>query len=168
MKSKKRLMALLLGGLLLLSGCTSSPPDSLVRKDSDIAQLASADAHTLSPDSLRAALYFRYGDSGYLVPEERVLSVNRNETPEKRLVQALLDGPAATHSFLNPLFPPDTEILAVTLQNDTLFITFNEALLGRYSDEPADISQEPWKTEAALRRHLCMDSLTATLTEAGS
>lgn len=167
MKKHMRCLALLLGSLLLLSGCTSSPPDTLVRKDTDASRLVSADTRSLSPDSIQASLYFRYKDSGYLAPEERELHLERNETAEKRLVQALIDGPMATHSFLNPLFPPGTEILAVTLQNDTLFITFNEAFLGRYSDEPADISQEPWKTEFSLRRHLCTDALAATLTEAG-
>ena len=167
MSRKLRRLALLLIGALLLSGCTSSPPDTLVRKDTDASQLVSADTRALSPDASAATLYFRYGDSAYLAPEERVLQVERNETLEKKLVQALIDGPAATHSHLHPLFPPGTEILAITNQEDTLFITFNEALLSRYSDEPSDISQEPWKTEFSLRRHLCMDALTATLTEAG-
>jgi len=167
MSRKLRRLALLLIGALLLSGCTSSPPDTLVRKDTDASQLVSADTRALSPDASAATLYFRYGDSTYLAPEERVLQVERNETLEKKLVQALIDGPAATHSHLHPLFPPGTEILAIANREDTLFITFNEALLSRYSDEPSDISQEPWKTEFFLRRQLCMDALAATLTEAG-
>ncbi|MBR1584188.1 MAG: GerMN domain-containing protein [Clostridia bacterium] len=163
---KKRTLVLLLL-CLTLSGCTAAPPDSVIRNDTDRSQLISADTDALTPDSVQATLYFRYGDTEYLAPEERYVTVQRNETAEKALVQALIDGPAATSSSLSPLFPPDVEVLAVTSQDGTLFITFNEALLGRYADEPVDISSEPWKTELPLRRHLCMDSLTATLTEAG-
>lgn len=164
---RTRCLALLMGCLIFLSGCAASPPDSLVRKDTDTAHLVSADTRSLPADSMAATLYFRYGETAYLAAEERILAVKRDESPEKVLVQALLDGPAATASSLNPLFPPGTQVLAVTSQDDTLFVTFNEALLARYSDEPGDISNEPWKTEGPLRRLLCMESLTATLTEAG-
>lgn len=167
MSGKARRLALLLLALMLLSGCAASPPDTLVRKEPNTDQLISADTQGLTADSFQATLYFRYGSSAYLASEERLLSVRRNETREKALVQALLDGPAATHSTLSPLFPPGTQVLAVANQGDTLFITFNEALLGRYGDEPSDLSAEPWKTEGPLRRRLCIDALSATLTEAG-
>ena len=161
-----RRLALLCLCMILLSGCVSSPPDTLIRSE-NASPLISARAGAPATDTLSAVLYFRYGDSGYLAMEERILSVNRNESPEKALIQALIGGPLVTSSSLAPLFPPHTEVLAVSKQENTLFVTFNEALLNRYADEPGDISQEPWKTEAVLRRQLCMDSLTATLTEAG-
>lgn len=167
MSGKARRLALLLLALSLLSGCAASPPDTLVRSEPAAAQLISADTQGLTADSFPATLYFRYGSTAYLAPEERLLSVQRNETKEKALVQALLDGPAAVQSALSPLFPPGTQVLAAASQGDTLFITFNEALLGRYSDEPSSLSAEPWKTEGTLRRQLCMDALSATLTEAG-
>ncbi|MBQ9263792.1 MAG: GerMN domain-containing protein [Clostridia bacterium] len=151
----------------LLAGCTAAPPDSVMRSDADKSTLISADTSALTPDTLQATLYFRYGSTEYLAPEMRPVTVQRNETAEKALVQALINGPAATSSSLSPLFPPGTEVLAVTSQENTLFVTFSETLLGRYSDEPVDVSVEPWKTELPLRRHLCMDALTATLTEAG-
>lgn len=152
--------------LMLLSGCVASPPDTLVRKE-NASPMLSAATDALNTDTLSATLYFRYGESRYLAAEERILSVSRNESAEKALVQALIQGPLATSSALSPLFPPGVEVLAVSSQNNTLFVTFSEALLNRYADEPGDISQEPWKTEAALRRQLCMDALAATLTEAG-
>lgn len=167
MSVKKRRMALLLLAMALLSGCAAAPPDRLIRSDPANQPLVSADAGALAADSFEAVLYFRYEDTGYLAAEERRLSVTRNETKEKALVQALLQGPSATSSALSPLFPPGTEVLAASLRDHTLFITFNEALLGRYGDEPGDISAQPWKTEAPLRRRLCMDALAATLTEAG-
>lgn len=162
MKSAVRRLALLLLLICLLSGCSSSPPETLLREDQEPSRLISANTQGLSAHEPMAALYFRYGNTGYLAPEMQALSVQRDETLEEVLIEALLKGPEATHSFLSPLFPPDVEILALTAQGDTLFVTFNEALLGKYSDE-ASISAG----EAALRRRLCLDSLSATLTEAG-
>ena len=167
MKGRARRWALILLCAVVLGGCASTPPDTLIRKEPDAGALVSADTGSLTPDTLRAALYFRYGDTAYLAPEEREIPVQRDETPEKALVRALVEGPAATAASLNPVFPAGTQVLAVTSQGDTLFVTFNEALLGRYADEPGDISNEPWKTESPLRRTLCMDALTATLTDAG-
>lgn len=153
---------------LLLTGCMAAPPAGVVRDEpAGTDALISADTDGLRADSFKAGLYFRLGDTGYLAAEERVISVPPDENPEKAVVQALLDGPAALSSSLSPLFPEGTEVMAVSRQEDILYITFNEALLGRYGDEPGDLSQEPWKTESPLRRRLCMASLTATLTEAG-
>ncbi len=167
MNKRASLLCALLILAALLSACTAAPPEHVIREDADKSQLISANTDALTPDTLRATLYFRYGTTEYLAPEERYVTVQRNEAAEKALVQALIEGPAATSSSLTPLFPPDTEVLSVNSQNGTLFITFNEALLGRYADEPADLSSSPMKAELALRRRLCMDALTATLTEAG-
>jgi len=167
MKNRMGKIICLMALAALLSGCTAAPPENVIREDADKSLLINADTAALTPDAVSATLYFRYGNSVYLAAEERQISVQRNEPEEKALVQALIDGPAATSSSLSPLFPPDTEVLAVSSREGTLFITFNDALLGRYADEPADTSQEPWKTEGPLRRRLCMDALTATLTEAG-
>ena len=163
---RKAAAALLLCACLL-TGCAAAPPDSLVRSEGNAASLISADTSALQPNTMNAVLYFRYGDTAYLAPEERSIAIQRDETQEKALVRALVEGPGATASSLSPLFPPGTEVLAVSSQGDTLFVTLNEAFLGRYPDEPGEASAEPWKTEAALRRHLCVDSLAATLIEAG-
>ena len=160
-------IALLLMAMLVLTGCMASPPDTLIRENKGDTPLLSADTHQQNPDILSAALYFRYGASPYLAPEQRQIQVERNESSEKALVKALIAGPSATQSALSPLFPPETEVISVTTQGDTLFITFNEALLSRYPDEPKDLTGDEWRIEAPLRRQLCMDALTATLTEAG-
>ena len=167
MKGARR-WALLILCPLLLTGCMAAPPASVVREVSaNTGTLISADIGQLGEEGFTAALYFRLSDTGYLAAEERQLSVLPNESPEKAVVQALLDGPSALSSSLTPLFPEGTKVLAVSRQEDILYITFNEALLGRYGDEPGDLTQEPWKKDSPLRRRLCMDSLTATLTEAG-
>ena len=163
---KKRLLALLLC-LLFLSGCVAQPPSALVRPQPEDQHLISADTGGLSPNTLTAALYFRYGATNYLVPEERSIQVQRDESPERALVQALLDGPALGGAQLTALFPPGTELLSAASQGETLFITFNEGLMNRYADEGADPGAGPGRAESALRRQLCLDALAATLTEAG-
>ena len=167
MRKKTALCLALCLAAALLCGCTAAPPDAVIRSEPERSQLISANTETLEPDAFRAVLYFRYGQTAYLAPEERIVKAERNETAEMALVQALIAGPSATSSSLSPLFPPGTEVLSVSAQEDTLYVTFSEALLGRYADEPSDPSSEPWKTEGALRRRLCMDALTAALTEAG-
>ena len=102
-----------------------------------------------------------------MAPEKRTITVQRNESLEKAVVQALIYGPETAASALSALFPAGTEVLAATSQGDTLFITFNDSFLGRYADEPADQNAGEWKTEGPLRRQLCLDALAATLTEAG-
>lgn len=113
-------------------------------------------------------LYFRFGDTAYLAGETRALNVSRNQSVETAIVQMLLRGPVTGAPQLTSLFPPGTEVLSTQAQGDTLFVTFNEALLSRYPDEPTDHRRSAyWQTEAPLRRRLCMASLTDTLTEYG-
>lgn len=150
---------------LLLGGCAISPPDSLKRTGVNRSSLISASTAGLAPDEKQVTLYFRFGDTGYLAPEPRIVVVQRNESLEKAVVGALIAGPV--NAGLSPLFPPGTETIATSVQDRTLFVTFSEDFLGRYADEPADASAGPWKTEGPLRRQLCLDALAATLTEAG-
>ncbi len=158
--------AALLLCVLALPGCMSSPPDTLLREGDGGQRLISASIGDLTPDSREITLYFRYGDSSFLAPERRTIQVKRNESLEKAVTAALIQGPILSAASLSPLFPPGTEVLAAASQGDTLFITFNEAFLGRYADEPAD-SSGAWRAEGMLRRRLCLQSLAATLTEAG-
>ena len=162
---KKAALCLLLLCALCLSGCAISPPDSLKRTGVESRSLISASTAGLAPDERAVALYFRYQDSSFLAPEARIVVVQRNESLEKAIVQALIAGPLNTE--LSPLFPAGSEVVSTATQDGTLFVTLNEAFLGRYADEPGDISTGPWKTEGPLRRQLCLDAMAATLTEAG-
>ena len=161
------LLALLLGVVWLLTGCAVSPPENVIREETGGQPLISADTAGLSPDTLDAALYFRYGASGYLAPEQRQIQVRRDESPENALVQALLDGPRSGNAAQTSLFPPGTRLLSAVRQGETLVITFSVEFLGRYSDEPSDPTAEPGRSDGILRRQLCLDSIAATLTEAG-
>ena len=167
MSRKGILFALLLCLMLLLSGCAAAPPDNLIRGGTEGQSLISASTADFAPAAQSVALYFRYGATAYLAPEERQIRVQRNESLEKAIVQALIDGPAASSAALSPLFPAGTEVLAASIQENTLFITFNDAFLGRYADEPGDGTSGAWRQEGPLRRQLCLDALAATLTEAG-
>ena len=164
---KRILLIMLLLALGLLGGCMASPPEGLIRTGADPSLLIDAKTAGEAHDPKPEFLYFRYQDTAYLAPEQRVITAGLDESLELALVQALLEGPSATQSDLTPLFPPGTRVLSITGDESTLFITFNEALLNRYSDEPKDLSGGQWRVEAPLRRRLCMDSLTATLTTAG-
>ena len=162
---KKAALCLMVVCALCLSGCAISPPDSLKRSGVESRSLISASTAELAPDEKTAALYFRFQDSDYLAAEARTVVVQRDENQEKAIVRALIAGPLNTE--LSPLFPAGTEVMSTSIQDGTLFITLNEAFLGRYTDEPGDISAGIWKTEGPMRRQLCLDSLAATLTEAG-
>lgn len=162
---KKAALCLLVLVALCLSGCSISPPDSLKRGGVESGSLISASTAELAPDEKPIALYFRYQDSAFLATEPRMVVVQRNESLEKAIVQALISGPLNTE--LSPLFPTGSEVLSTATQDGTLFVTMNEGFLGRYPDEPNDNSTGFWKTEGPARRQLCLDALAATLTEAG-
>lgn len=163
MRKKTAWAALLVCCMLTLTGCMTSPPDALLREGTEGQRLISASTAELSPDSRTVTLYFRYEDSDYLAPEQREIQLKRNESLEKAVAEALIQGPDASNLALSPLFPPGTEVLAATVQGDTLFITFSEAFLGRYADEASDTASSEW----TLRRQLCLQSLAASLTEEG-
>lgn len=160
-----RVFLLLCVCALVLCGCAISPPESLKRSGVDNHRLVSASTADLAPDEKQVTLYFRWGQTAYLAPETRIVVVQRNESLEKAVVEALIDGPVGAE--LAPLFPAGTQIVSVSAENRTLFVTFNEAFLGRYADEPSDPSLGNWKTEGPRRRSLCLDALAASLTEAG-
>lgn len=156
---------LLLLAVFLLGGCAISPPDTLKRGGVESGSLISASTSGLTPDEKPVALYFRFQDSSFLASEPRTVVVQRNESLEKAIVETMINGPL--NAQLTPLFPAGSEVVGTMTQDGTLFVTFNEAFLGRYPDEPGDASSGLWKTEGLTRRQLCLDALAATLTETG-
>ena len=63
---KRALAFALLLACLALCGCAAQPPRALVRAVPEGQRLVSADTEGLAPAALKAALYFRYGQTGYL------------------------------------------------------------------------------------------------------
>jgi hypothetical protein len=168
---KRYLTALWLAALLLVSGCSAILPDPLEKAEATMvpgvtAELHSPLANEKNTDSQTVTLFFRYGREPMLAGEARVLSVSQNESAEKALVQALLDGPGVGSTELNRLFPDQVQVLNTVAQGDVLFVTFNDALLKPYADEPNDWqSRDDWLREVPLRRRLAMAGLTASITE---
>lgn len=170
MKPKKLFLALLaccLPGLLW--GCTiAANPLERVRA-TDVPglsmELHAASASQDNVDTLRASLYYRFGEEPMLAAEPRVLQVRRDESKELVLLRALLQGPSAGHGELKRLFPENVRVESVSAQGGILYITFNEALL---QDDriPSDWRTRPeWAREAPLLRALTIQSAVASITE---
>lgn len=119
-------------------------------------------------DMLEVTLYFRFGQTGVLGAERVELDIRRDETVAKMIVQALIDGPQVSYAKLEGVFPPGTEVISVTGEGTTAFVTLNRSFLGRPDGAPADWEDhESWRVEAALRRSLAMQSMVLALTEDG-
>ncbi|NLD52063.1 MAG: GerMN domain-containing protein [Clostridiales bacterium] len=112
-------------------------------------------------------LYFGYRNTLLLGREMREVSVPRAASAELSVVQALLDGPGSLSPHLVPLFPPGTQVLSVVPEGDRLFVTFSEALMGRYADEALIDSPDYRAGLGQQRRRLAMAGLVNTLTESG-
>lgn len=158
---KRIWLAMLFAICLLLSGCAQKP--QALPAAVQTATPAPQFEERAADDTLSVRLYFRYQDSAFLAAEERTLSLPRSEASEIAVVQALIAGPGAGSVHLSPLFPPDVRILSAVEKEGTLFLTFNDALLGRYPGENGGTEQ----SEFTLRRRLLMASLCNTLTECG-
>lgn len=162
-KAKKmRLLALLASLCLLLAGCGELPPAALQQSTPEGQTPLSAEPEAGVAREQTATLYFRYGDSALLRQETRELTVMPNESREKALVTALLDGPHEGGG--SALFPDGTQVLSTQAQDRVIYVTFNEALYDRYPDE--SLSGQA-REQAILRRRLAMAALCATLTESG-
>lgn len=165
MKHTKRLWACaLLAACLALTGCSQSSVQAYVQPTPEGAVAIPALPDASADDTLNATLYFRYEDTALLRQEMRVISVSPNKTRESALVEALLAG---SQEGGGSLFPEGVELLSTQTQDGVVFVTFNEALYGRYGDESGSLTAAHALPEAQLRRHLAMAALTAALTENG-
>lgn len=129
-------------------------------KASDLLGYQEPEAHGQE----EVVLYFRYDNSAYLEQETRVLSLMATQGLEKALVQALLDGPAA--SGLHSLFPEGTQVVSVLPEGSRLFVTLSGDVMKAMPNE--NITSEQGKQAAILRRTLAMAALVNTLTERGA
>ena len=169
--NKRLLLAFFVVLACLVSGCASLFPDPMKKAEVTMVPGVTAALHSpLANENNRnlqtATLYFRFGREPMLASEAREISISQNESAEKAVVQALLDGPGAGASELSRLFPEQVQVLSVVPQDGILYVTFNDALLRPYSDEPGDWqTRREWQNEVPLRRRLAMAGLTATITE---
>lgn len=169
----RRLPALL--ALLLLApflcGCNQILPDPVRAAESTLVPgvdtvLPAAEPAGSATALRNVTLYFRYEDQPYLAPEIRAITVAPDEPFELALLRELAQGPSPSSIQLSSALPEGCQILSVTGQGRTLFVTLSSAILSGWADEPDDWAQDPyWQVEAPLRRQLCMQSIVATITE---
>lgn len=129
------------------------------------ADMLDARVQVDQPSSISVPLYFRYRNTAYLAREMRDLGISRTMSVDLAIINALLNGPGSLSPQLNPLFPAGTQALSIAEEGETLFITFNENLLGRYSDEALIFNTDYSQGEGKIRRQLAMASIVNTITE---
>ncbi|MBQ7785299.1 MAG: GerMN domain-containing protein [Clostridia bacterium] len=119
-------------------------------------------------DMLDVTLYFRFENTQALGAQRMQLDIRREETVATRIVQCLIDGPAVSHEKLHGLFSQGTEVISVSGEDTTAFVTLSTGFLGRPDGAPQDWEDSfAWQEEAALRRRLAVQSIVLALTEGG-
>ena len=173
---KKVLIAIVLA-LVLLALCEPHVRESILEgisrktESEQQAQPLSFSEHLGSvqkSDLLDVTLYYRFGQTGLLGAQRVELDLKREETIATRIVQHLVKGPDIAHDRLSGVFPQGTQVISVTGEGRTAFVTLSEAFLGKPDGAPADWEDlAAWQEEAALRRRLAIQSLVLSLTEDG-
>ena len=119
-------------------------------------------------DLLDVTLYFRFADSDVLGAQRDQIDIRREETVATSIVERLLKGPDIAHEHLSGVFPRGTELISVSGDGATAFVTLSGGFLGKPDGAPVDWEDLPdWQEEAALRRRLAVQSLALALTEDG-
>jgi hypothetical protein len=147
--------------------CLWQAPASSAAEAITPQQMLSPNDQAAQVRKLPLTLYFRYRSSALLGRERRAIFVPVSGPYELSIVRALLDGPGSLSPHLSPLFPPGTQALSAVVEGGTLFVTFNETIMGHYPDEPLIMTPDYSQGEGALRRRLAMAGLVNTLTEVG-
>lgn len=119
-------------------------------------------------DTMDVTLYYRYRQTELLGAQRMVLDITRDQTVARSIVEELVAGPDTLHGQLTALFPQGTQVLSVTGEGATAFVTLSRAFLGAPDGAPQDWEDlESWQEEAALRRSLAVQSIVLSLTEGG-
>lgn len=119
-------------------------------------------------DLLDVTLYFRFADTHVLGAHHAQIDIRREETIATSIVEHLLRGPDTAHEHLTSVFPQGTELISVSGDGATAFVTLSSGFLGRPDGAPADWEDlMEWQEEAALRRRLAVQSIVLALTENG-
>lgn len=151
---KKIGLGLILCAMLFVTACQPLAKDPLLSAMTTLVpggetELHSPIAQEGTGDTVAAVLYFRFLQEDLLAQESRKITVPKNESLEKALVKALLQGPGASSPELRRLFSSQVQVLSAISQGQILYVTLSEAVLS----EPME------------NRFLQMQSLCATLVE---
>lgn len=162
----KRLMLLLLGACLLLTGCAPHDPLADIASTAAGLSIPAPEADGAHHRSDTATLYFRFGAEGLLAPETRALQISPTAPYELTLLQALFSGPAASSLELSGLYPPGARVISTLKHGRTLFVTLSRQIMNKWPDEPdTPAPGDDWTQEIQLRRLLGMQAIAATVTE---
>ena len=119
-------------------------------------------------DLLDVTLYFRFADTHVLGAQHAQIDIRREETIATSIVEHLLAGPDTAYEHLSHVFPQGTELIDVSGEGATAFVTLSSGFLGKPDGAPADWEDRmDWQEEAALRRRLAVQSIVLALTENG-
>ena len=116
-------------------------------------------------NEVEIVLYFKHEVADYLVTEKRTV-LQENETMEQMVVKELLKGPQIHERRL--VMPPNTEIIDVSRQGDTVFVNLTNNFLGNIdlSTLPGkqNISEEDMAEVQANMKRLAIYSIVNSLT----
>ncbi|HOB19141.1 MAG TPA: GerMN domain-containing protein [Candidatus Atribacteria bacterium] len=115
------LLAVALTGCSMLSGQRSND-----RKSPGPNSPVPIDPNAQSNET-EITLYFKHELADYLVPEKRTV-VQENQSIEHLIVEELLKGPKKHERRL--VMPPDTDIINVSRQGDTVFVNLTNNFVG--------------------------------------
>lgn len=161
----RRMLFLLLIALCMLpGGCARDPLAPIAASGSP--EIPAPAVSDLPRTQRSATLWFRFGTEPLLAAETREFSAAPQDIDALLILQALLEGPGAAGTELQPLFPQGTRVLAVQQSGRLMFVTLSRHIMNGFADEPDDWRAHPvWAEEVPLRRRLAMQSIAATLTE---
>ena len=96
-----------------------------VLKESDVV----FDADALMQDEANIKLYFSDVNAEYLVSEIHRIKVRRGESLEKRVMQALIDGPKNAQNVLT--VPPETKIRSIETKDSVCYVNLSSDFISK-------------------------------------
>lgn len=166
---KRNLMIFLAAAVLMLSSCSQMTgwefPQTTMVPAVEQLQPDLKDTESIAVRN-GSVLYFRYLDEPYLAAETRSITQYAGQSYEFALISALLGGPGSHSASLRQVFQDGVRLLSTVKQGRILFVTLSENIMDPYADEPDNWqADDAWRKEVPLRRQLCMQAITATVTE---
>lgn len=167
------LLALILAGLLFLSGCQSpapqaahTPPEDGQESDALQPQIPPAVEEEMI-EQRKVTLYYRMQGEDLLAAEARSLYFPKDKQVERILCDALTDGPSASLLDMTTLFSSGAKVYNVWRSNDLLTVVLTREFLMAPSGAPDEwYLDELWNKEVYMRRRLALTSIVNTITEA--
>ena len=155
-------------GLLILIGAMSGPliAERPSVTDSGISIPPSENETVVSSRDVQ--LYFRFGEEGMLACETRTVQTPANQRLEYAVLRELIQGPSGQSTELERVISSQTQVISITEEGDTLYVTFNSEFLRRSSTLPDGWGEDSaLREEEYLRRRLAVHSVVNTLTGLG-